>query len=400
MSISWPTRTWSRSSTRWSGSRCPPARPGARAWRGRLTCPGPPLPAARRPGAAGPLPRRARAEVAGRHWQPGRLGRAATVHGAAPAPIHPARPDRGRRASPAGAPRRQHGRLRPAAALAKAVAPGGAQPVHAGAARPGGVSAAVGNTYSVAGDKRPGHRGLRTAGLAGTPVWPGRRSAARPGRQHGYGHPAGRRRCRPGRQGGSGRSGRAGRHRGTRTGRPGTRGLYLLRGTGLSVSQAVLTGESSPAGKRAASGPGPDEGGAEAPVARRCGRLAAEDFALLDCPWLCLAGSSVATGAGPGGGGGHRAADLLRRHPPAARPEQAPETCFDRGVKRASWTLIRFMRSASAWSWRSPPRGGQRRRERSCSLVSVAVGLTPEMLPVVVDHPRWPAGPALWPGWA
>jgi Mg2+-importing ATPase len=162
--------------------------------------------------------------------------------------------------------------------------------------------------------------------------------------------------------------------------------LYLLRGTGLSVSQAVLTGESSPAGKRAASGSRAGyEGGADGPG----GQTGADgsrprDFALLDCPWLCLAGSSAATGAGLGvvvATGPQTYFGATYR----GRPEQAPETCFDRGVKDVSWTLIRFMLVSIALVMAVTATTGGNTTEAFLFAVSVAVGLTPEMLPVVVD---------------
>jgi P-type Mg2+ transporter len=153
--------------------------------------------------------------------------------------------------------------------------------------------------------------------------------------------------------------------------------LYLLRGTDLSVSQAVLTGESAPAGKRAAATPGAfGESDMD-------GSLPG-DSTLPDCPWLCLAGSGVASGAGVGVvvatgprtyfGATHR-----------GQPERAPETCFDRGVKDVSWTLIRFMLVSIALVMAVTVTVGGNTAEAFLFVVSVAVGLTPEMLPVVVD---------------
>jgi Mg2+-importing ATPase len=155
--------------------------------------------------------------------------------------------------------------------------------------------------------------------------------------------------------------------------------LYLLRCAGLSVSQAVLTGESAPSRKRAPAG----LGAGDAADADGAGQQL-EDSALLDCPWLCLAGSSVADGAGLGivmatgpqtyFGATHR-----------GRPARVPETCFDRGVKDVSWTLIRFMLVSIGLVMAVTGVAGGDATETFLFVVSVAVGLTPEMLPVVVD---------------
>ncbi len=154
--------------------------------------------------------------------------------------------------------------------------------------------------------------------------------------------------------------------------------MYLLRCADLAVSQAVLTGESAPAAKRAPASVGGDragQGGAGDDT---------DEAALLDCPWLCLAGSSVAAGAGLGVvvatgprtyfGATHRSGLVA-----------GPETCFDRGVKTVSWTLIRFMLISVGLVMAVTATAGGNPGEAFLFVVSVAVGLTPEMLPVVVD---------------
>ncbi|WP_051468102.1 magnesium-translocating P-type ATPase [Actinomadura oligospora] len=146
--------------------------------------------------------------------------------------------------------------------------------------------------------------------------------------------------------------------------------LRLLSATGLRVDQAVLTGESLPAAKRAAwtgrAGPEPDP-----------------DTPLFDRPELCLMGTSVVSGTGTAvtvatGPRTHFAA--LQRDVPRA----APETAFDRGVRTVSWALIAMVAAAvpiallftepehSPWS------------SALLFAVSIAVALTPEMLPLVV----------------
>jgi Mg2+-importing ATPase len=148
--------------------------------------------------------------------------------------------------------------------------------------------------------------------------------------------------------------------------------LRLLRATGLSVHQAALTGESVPVAKSAV----------DDPVPRTDGQGA------FDLPHVCFQGSSVAAGSATGvvtatgadtrfaaahGGGERRAAARSRERP------------FDRSVKGVSWLLVRLMAlvpplvlAAGAVLHRSSP-------ESPAFAVAVAVGLTPEMLPVVVN---------------
>ncbi|MEH0417598.1 magnesium-translocating P-type ATPase [Streptomyces sp. B21-083] len=139
--------------------------------------------------------------------------------------------------------------------------------------------------------------------------------------------------------------------------------VRLLRATGLTVHQAPLTGESAPVAKAVRPGAG--------------------DRGVFARPELCFQGSAVAsgtatavvvaTGARTHFAGAHRTA--------AARDKSA----FDRSLHGISWVLIRFMLLA-------PPlvlmASGALRRQGPQTLpfaVAVAVGLTPEMLPVVVS---------------
>jgi Mg2+-importing ATPase len=152
--------------------------------------------------------------------------------------------------------------------------------------------------------------------------------------------------------------------------------MFLLRATNLVVSEAVLTGESAPASKRAPAGLG---GRGEDGAGQQPG-----DPALLDCPWLCLAGGSVADGAGAGVvvATGPRTY-LGATH--SSVPGRAPETCFEQGVKSVSWTLIRFMLISIGLVMAVTATAGGSAAGAFLFAVSVAVGLTPEMLPVVVD---------------
>nr|WP_203615081.1 magnesium-translocating P-type ATPase [Streptomyces sp. SID13726] len=138
--------------------------------------------------------------------------------------------------------------------------------------------------------------------------------------------------------------------------------VRLLRSTGLTVHQAALTGESAPVAKSADGDP--------------------DGTGPLHDPRLCFQGSSVATGSAvavvTGTGGGTR---LSAAHRPAGKPLT---TSFDRSVQGISWILIRFMLL-------TPPlvlmaNAGLRGRglETLPFAVAVAVGLTPEMLPVLV----------------
>ncbi|MDF2259796.1 HAD-IC family P-type ATPase [Streptomyces ferralitis] len=140
--------------------------------------------------------------------------------------------------------------------------------------------------------------------------------------------------------------------------------VRLLRADGLAVHQAALTGESAPVPKRVPDTP--------ADLARP----------LFDQPHLCFAGSSVtagtatavvtATGPGTHFAGAHRG--VARRRTSA----------FDRSVNGISWTLIRFMLLAAPLVLvvNAVVRG--RGLETLPFAVAVAVGLTPEMLPVIV----------------
>lgn len=140
--------------------------------------------------------------------------------------------------------------------------------------------------------------------------------------------------------------------------------VRLVRSASLTVGQADLAGESQPAVKRAGDG-------------------APDGSSVLDCAWLCLAGTSVLTGSGTAvvvatGEGTYLGAarrDALSRR---------SETCFDRGVRRVSWTLIRLMFISACLVLAANAIWRNERGEALLFVVSVAVGLTPEMLPVVV----------------
>jgi len=165
--------------------------------------------------------------------------------------------------------------------------------------------------------------------------------------------------------------------------------LRVLRSADLAINQAVLTGESVPAGKYPAPEPGRFASRAAAPPGLPTGPPGREagppgrESAPLYCPWLCLAGGSVLSGSGTG----IVVATGPQTYLSAAYggvPRQSPATSFDRGVKSVSWTLIRFMLISVLLVLAVSVAARGHMAEAFLFVVSVAVGLTPEMLPVVV----------------
>jgi Mg2+-importing ATPase len=149
--------------------------------------------------------------------------------------------------------------------------------------------------------------------------------------------------------------------------------VRLLRSTGLAVDQAVLTGESLPVGKEA----GHD---GDAPPATG---TPAGDLGTFDCPWLCFMGSTVTGGSGTAvvvATGASTYFGAMNAHMPPRRAE----TAFDRGVKGVSWALISFMLVCVPLVFAVNAMAHGIGLEAFLFAVSVAVGLTPEMLPVMV----------------
>ncbi|MDT0462092.1 magnesium-translocating P-type ATPase [Streptomyces gibsoniae] len=140
--------------------------------------------------------------------------------------------------------------------------------------------------------------------------------------------------------------------------------VRLLRTGGLTVHQAALTGESAPVAKYAL----------DAPTA-----VAAGPF---EQPHLCFQGSSVATGGGTAlvleTGTRTR---FARAHGAPARREAS---AFERSVHGISWVLIRFMLLTPPLVLMANATLRDRGLETLPFAVAVAVGLTPEMLPVIV----------------
>ncbi|MFI9644713.1 magnesium-translocating P-type ATPase [Streptomyces sp. NPDC052040] len=141
--------------------------------------------------------------------------------------------------------------------------------------------------------------------------------------------------------------------------------VRLLRAHGLTVHQAALTGESAPVAKDAAEAPATPAGGGP-----------------FDHPRLCFQGSSVVTGSAT--------ALVLETGPRTrfARAHRAPArreaSAFERSVHGISWVLIRFMLLTPPLVLMTNATLRDRGLETLPFAVAVAVGLTPEMLPVIV----------------
>ncbi len=152
--------------------------------------------------------------------------------------------------------------------------------------------------------------------------------------------------------------------------------LRLLRTDDLAVSQAVFTGESRPAAKRASSviGSGRPDGAGDASDG---------EASLFDSPVLCLMGTSVVSGSGTAVVVATGSATYLgaTHHD---LPGDRAGTTFDRGVRDVTWLLITLMLVCApvVLAVNAAVRGHL--VEAFLFAVAVAVGLTPEMLPVVV----------------
>lgn len=143
--------------------------------------------------------------------------------------------------------------------------------------------------------------------------------------------------------------------------------LRLLGAKDLFISQAILTGESLPVEKTA-----PEHA-----------QQRAESIEPLDLPTVCYMGTNVVSGSatavvvatGPRSYLGSLAHTLS---------SERPETSFDRGVKSVSWLLIRFMAVMVPIVFAIQGFGKGNWLEAFLFAISVAVGLTPEMLPLIV----------------
>ncbi|HGO4161048.1 TPA: magnesium-translocating P-type ATPase [Serratia marcescens] len=151
--------------------------------------------------------------------------------------------------------------------------------------------------------------------------------------------------------------------------------VRLIASRDLFISQAILTGEAIPIEKYDAMGN----------VAQKSseGEVSSENV-LLELSNICLMGTNVASGTATAvvvATGGRTYFGSLAKSIVGSRAQ----TAFDRGVNSVSWLLIRFMLvmvpvvllingfTKGDWS------------EAALFALAVAVGLTPEMLPMIVS---------------
>jgi Mg2+-importing ATPase len=155
--------------------------------------------------------------------------------------------------------------------------------------------------------------------------------------------------------------------------------VRLISSRDLFVSQAALTGEALPVEKCDTPG---------RPAEKTAGRASCEASRQLDDPFelanVCFLGTNVVSGTATAivaATGPHTYFGSFARSIAGKRAE----TSFDRGVKSVSWVLIRFMlvmapivlliNLLTKGDW----------LQSFLFAVSVAVGLTPEMLPMLVS---------------
>jgi P-type Mg2+ transporter len=159
--------------------------------------------------------------------------------------------------------------------------------------------------------------------------------------------------------------------------------LRLLRSEDLAVSQAVFTGESQPAAKRATPAITRRSPGSAGPAQRAGGP---DNSSIFESPRLCFMGTSVVSGSGTAvvvATGPSTYLGCIHSQPRDPRDRRSPTT-FERGVRDVAWLLAGLMLccASAVFAVNASLRHGV--AEPSLFAVAVAVGLTPEMLPVVV----------------
>ena len=151
--------------------------------------------------------------------------------------------------------------------------------------------------------------------------------------------------------------------------------IRLIESRDLFISQAVLTGEALPVEKYDTLG---------AVQEKSASSVAADQQDLLDLPNICFMGTNVVSGTATAvvvATGSRTYFGSLARSIVGTRTQ----TAFDRGVNSVSWLLIRFMlvmvpivlliNGFTKGDW----------AEAFMFALAVAVGLTPEMLPMIVS---------------
>jgi Mg2+-importing ATPase len=145
--------------------------------------------------------------------------------------------------------------------------------------------------------------------------------------------------------------------------------VRVVSSTDLLIDQSALSGESLPASKAAATGESAARGRRRPP--------------LVDTPSLCFCGTAVVAGAATSvviATGERTYFGSLARGAANARPESS----FDRGVRTVGWTLVRFMLVLAPIVFVVNGMVSGIWAQAAMFAVAVAVGLTPEMLPVIV----------------
>ncbi|AOE87668.1 magnesium-translocating P-type ATPase [Pseudomonas sp. TCU-HL1] len=151
--------------------------------------------------------------------------------------------------------------------------------------------------------------------------------------------------------------------------------IRLIESRDLFISQAVLTGEALPVEKYDTLG---------AVREKSASRVAADSHDILELPNICFMGTNVVSGTATAvvvATGSRTYFGSLARSIVGSRAQ----TAFDRGVNSVSWLLIRFMlvmvpvvlliNGFTKGDW----------AEAFMFALAVAVGLTPEMLPMIVS---------------
>lgn len=142
--------------------------------------------------------------------------------------------------------------------------------------------------------------------------------------------------------------------------------ILIVQAKDLFVSQSSLTGESDPIEKTV---------GQKAPSCRR--------GSVLDLPNICFMGSNVISGSATGiviATGNHTYLGTIARNISGHRAA----TAFDKGISKVSFLLIRFMLIMVPFVFLVNGFTKGDWLEAFIFAVSVAVGLTPEMLPMIV----------------
>lgn len=139
--------------------------------------------------------------------------------------------------------------------------------------------------------------------------------------------------------------------------------LRITTAAGLVIDQSMLTGATLPVGKAVGA--------------------VGESLAVVDNPRLCFAGTTVVAGSATGvviGTGARTYSGSARRN--ARRPDR--RSSVDRGVRAVGWTLVRCMLVMAPVVLVVRGLHDGRWTHAAALAVTVAIGLTPEMLPVLV----------------